>query len=86
MAAAFHGNNPEAWKKFLNTLDERLQFGLLSKIQNASAYHFEETTLYIEFLNQADIDYLAKDAMKQQLQILAQDILAVKEVIVRKPS
>lgn len=85
MAAASRGNNPKAWQTFLDTLDERLQFGLLSRIKNSSSYHFEESTLYIEFTQQQDIDYLSKDAMKQQLQILAKDILGVEKVIVRNP-
>ncbi len=86
MTAAFHGNNPDAWKKFLDTLDDRLQFGLLSYLKNATAYHFEEKILYIEFVNQSDIDYLSRDAVKQQLQVLAQSILGVEEVQIRKPS
>ena len=85
MAAASRGNNPTAWQKFLDTLDEKLQFGLLSRIKNSSSYHFEESTLYIEFEHQVDIDYLNKEAMKQQLQILAKDILGVEKVIVRPP-
>lgn len=85
MAAASSGNNPKSWQKFLDVLDERLQFGLLSKIKSSSSYHFEETVLYIEFEQQQDIDYLSKDAMKQQLQILANDILGVEKVIIRKP-
>ena len=83
MAAASSGNNPKAWEKFIETLDERLQFGMLSRIKNSSSYHFEESTLYIEFNQQNDIDYLSKDAMKQQLHILAKDILGVEKVIVR---
>lgn len=85
MAAASRGNNPKAWQKFLDTLDERLQFGLLSHIQNSSSYHFEAETLYIEFENEADIEYLSKDSMKQQLQILAKDIVGAEKVVVRKP-
>lgn len=83
MAAASSGNNPKAWEKFIDTLDERLQFGLLSRIKSSSSYHFEESTLYIEFNHQQDIDYLSKDAMKQQLNILAKDILGVEKVIIR---
>ena len=85
MAAASRGNNPKAWEKFLDTLDEKLQFGLLARIKNSTSYHFEESILYIEFNQQTDIDYLNKDAMKQQLQILAKDILGVEKVVVRTP-
>ena len=81
MAAASNGNNPKAWEKFLETLDDRLQFGLLTQIKNAISYHFEEATLYLEFENQSAIDYLSKDAMNQQLQILAKDILCVRRSI-----
>lgn len=86
MTAASRGNNPQAWQKFLDTLDEKLQFGLLSRIKNSSSYHFEETSLYIEFEQQSDIDYLSKDAAKQQLLILAKDILGVEKVVVRTPA
>jgi hypothetical protein len=83
MSIASPGNNPQLWSKFLDTLDERLQFGLLSHLKGCSSYHFEEATLFIEFEQQQEIDYFNKAATNQQLQILAKDILSIEKVIVR---
>lgn len=79
------GNNPEKWDKFLTALDEKLQLGLLKYLKNISSYHFEENILYIEPGSEVDRLYLTKDAVLQQLQLLAQDIVKVDGVKINLP-
>jgi hypothetical protein len=83
--ASRKGNNPERWEKFLVVLDERLQLGLLSYLQSIASYHFEEETLYIEPSGAKDMSYLSRPAVLQQLELLAKDILDVKEVKIKTP-
>ena len=84
-ASATKGNNQELWEKFLTSLDEKLQLGLLEHMRRVSAYHFEEGVLYINPGSEDDHKYLSKDAVFQQLQILAIDSLKVDKVKLRKP-
>ncbi len=82
--SAIKGNRPEAWDKFLSELDEKLQLGLLDRLERINSYHFEENVLYIEAGNTPDYDYLTKDTFFQQLQLLAQDAIKVDKVVVKK--
>ncbi|WKZ56617.1 MAG: hypothetical protein QY326_07765 [Bdellovibrionota bacterium] len=77
------GNNPERWEKFLTALDEKLQLGLLDYLKRVQSYHFEEDVLYIVPGNSEDQKYLQRDAVFQQLQILAQDTTGVMSVKVK---
>ena len=73
--AASKGNRPELWEKLLESLDEKLQLGLLDHLKRANSYHFEEEELFIEPGSDADEEDLTRDATFQQLQVLAQDAL-----------
>lgn len=84
-ASATKGNSQELWEKFLNLLDEKLQLGLLEHMRRVSAYHIEDDVLYINPGSEEDLKYLSKDAVFQQLQILAKDTLKVDRVKLRKP-
>ena len=79
------GNNPEKWDTFLTALDEKLQLGLLKYLKNISSYHFEENILYVEPGSETDYNYLTKDAVLQQLRLMAQDILQVEDVKISTP-
>jgi len=86
MADKTQGNNPELWNKFLSVLDERMQFGLLTHLRRCSGYHFEGDTLYLETSLANDAEYLSKDTVLQQLNVLATDIDIAKKVVVKKHS
>jgi len=75
------GNNPELWDKLLSHLDDKLQFGLLDHLRRVTSYHFEEEILYIEPGSDEDTEYLTKDPVLQQLQLMAQDALKVVEKV-----
>lgn len=77
------GNNPERWQKFLDTLDEKLQLGLLNYLQRISSYHFEGDDLYIEPGSAEDTEYLRRDSVLQHLQLLAQDAITVDRVKIK---
>ena len=62
------------------SLDEKLQFGLLEYLKKAKTYHFEEDVLFLQPGSPEDEKYFAKSAVTQQLLILAQDAVGVKEV------
>jgi hypothetical protein len=79
-SSALKGNNPEAWKKLLDHLDERLQLGLLDKLRKIHSYHIEDETLFLEISTDADVAYLSKPHNFQQLLLLAQDALNIKNV------
>lgn len=80
------GNDPQRWQKLLESLDEKLQLGLLDYLQKAAGYHFEEDTLFIEPANDTDHDYLSRDEIVQQLQLLAQDAVGIEKLKIKKPS
>lgn len=82
-ASSAKGNNPELWHKLLNELDEKLQFGLLEKLQRISSYHFEGDILFIEPSSAEDAQYLSKNATLQQLQVFAQSATRVDKVKLR---
>ncbi|MEZ4753191.1 MAG: hypothetical protein R3A13_02645 [Bdellovibrionota bacterium] len=77
------GNNPELWEKLLNTLDERLQLGLLDHLRRVSSYHFEDKLLIIEPLNSNDHEYLTRKAVQQQLETFAKDITKVERLEIK---
>jgi hypothetical protein len=77
------GNNPERWQRFLDTLDEKLQLGLLNYLQRIASYHFEGDDLYIEPGSPDDAEYLRRDSVLQHLQLLAQDAIKVDRVKIR---
>ena len=74
------GNQPETWQLLLNTLDEKLQLGLLDHLKRAESYHFEATSLEIKAGNQADFEYLSKPAVHQQLTIFAEQVANIEQV------
>jgi hypothetical protein len=78
------GNSPERWEKLLESLDEKLQLGLLDKLKKITAYHFEADILYIQPGSPEDEEYLKKDSVLQQLEFLAQDAVKVEKVKLKK--
>lgn len=79
-----NGNCPERWREFLESLDEKLQLGLLTYLQRIATYHFEDDVLFLEPRDQSDYDYLCKDAVAQSLQVLANDAVGVEEVKIQE--
>lgn len=79
------GNRPELWEKLLESLDEKLQLGLLDYLRRISSYHFEDDVLTIQTGSPEDADYLAKPAVLQHLELLAEDATGVRRVKVQKP-
>lgn len=77
------GNDPERWEKLLEGLDEKLQLGLLGKLNKVAAYHFEESVLFVQPGSKEDEEYLRKDAVFQQFQLLAQDLIKIEKVAIR---
>ncbi len=74
------GNNQEKWNRFLAVLDEKLLLGLLDKVRKTNSYHFEEDILFLEAATKEDYEYLNKDSVLQQIQLLAQDATGIKTV------
>ena len=83
-STAGKGNNPTLWDKLLNDLDEKLQLGLLDKLKRIAAYHFESDILFIQPGSQEDEDYLKKESVLQQLELLAQDSVKIDKVKIKK--
>lgn len=77
------GNNPQAWQKLLDELDEKLQFGLLEPLRRSTSYHFEDNTLFIEPSTQDDFNYLNKPPVLQQLQVFVQGAVGTEQVKLR---
>lgn len=84
-ASSAKGNNPELWQKLLDELDEKLQFGLLEKLQRIISYHFEGDVLYIEPFTPEDEQYLSKPSTLAQLQVFAQGATKIEKVKLKKP-
>jgi hypothetical protein len=82
--ATQRGNNPDSWQKLMTALDEKLQLGLLDYLRRVSGYHFENDNLYIEPGSKADEEYLKRESVFQQLNLLAQDAINVREVRITK--
>ena len=81
--SARKGNQPAVWEKFLNLLDERLQFGLLERLRRVKSYHIEGSILYIEPSSEIDTAYLKKSAVFIQLGILAKDGCGTEKVEIK---
>ncbi len=79
------GNNPEAWNKLLELLDDKLQLGLLDHLKRVSSYHVEDKTLTIQPEDKKDYDYLTKGAVAQQLSIFASEACSCEKVAINKP-
>jgi len=80
------GNNPDKWNLLLASLDEKLQFGLLDHLRKVLSYHFEERTLYLEPSNAEEAEYLNRPLTRQQIQLFAQDIIGVEQVVIQHSS
>lgn len=78
------GNSPDRWKKLLDTVDEKLQLSLLDHLKKISAYHFEEEILYLEPISKEEEEYLKKEVVLQQLELLAQDAVKVEKVKIKR--
>lgn len=78
------GNNPELWEKLLQSLDEKLQLGLLEYLKRCTSFHFENDTLFLEAASSEDYKYLSKDAVRIQLQLLAQDSVKVNQIVIKE--
>jgi hypothetical protein len=81
--SASRGNNPELWQKILMYLDDRLQLGLLDRLRRVSSYELSEPLLSIIPGSSEDERYLKKDAVLQQLRVLAADALGVTELSIQ---
>ena len=77
------GNSPEAWNRLLSDLDEKLQLGLLDRLKRVASYHVEDETLFIEPGSPDDAQYLTKDTVFQQLELLAQETVKVERVKIK---
>ena len=86
MNSSSRGNKPNEWDAFLTALDDKLQLGLLRKLEGVRSYHFEDDILYIEVGSAKDYDYLSENAHFQQLEILAQATLKVDRVKIKQPA
>lgn len=69
----------------MDSLDEKLQFGLLDHVRKVASYHFEERTLYLEPASAEEASYLNRSPILQQIQLIAQDIIGVEQVVVKNP-
>ena len=78
------GNSPERWNKLLEALDEKLQLNLLDHLRKVAGYHFEEDILYIEPTTSEEEDFFKRDAVFQQLQLFAQDVIKVDKVKIKR--
>ncbi len=78
------GNDPSRWAKILHALDDKLQLGLLERLRGAISYHFEADVLYIEPGSDTDLQYLSKETVLQQLQIIAGDSAKVEKVKIKQ--
>ena len=78
------GNNPERWNKLLDALDEKLQLNLLEHLRRVTTYHFEEDILYLEANTKEEEEFLRKDSVFQQLQLIAQDVIKVDKVKIKQ--
>lgn len=84
MNSSAKGNKPELWQKFLDALDEKLQLGLLDQLKKIASYHFEEDILYIQPGSAEQEEYLKKDPVFHQLELLAQDAIGIDKVKIKK--
>jgi hypothetical protein len=80
------GNNPEAWNKLLELLDDKLQLGLLDHLKRVASYHIEDKTLTIQPETQKDHDYLNKNSVAQQLVVFAGEACKCDKVLLNTPT
>lgn len=80
------GNNPQAWDKLLAVLDDKLQLGLLEHLRRVHTYHIEDQVLAIQAGNLNDQEYLLRDPVFHQLELLAQDAIKVEKLKIVKIS
>jgi hypothetical protein len=78
------GNNPELWNQLLTLLDDKLQLGLLDRLSRVASYHFEDQTLFIVPGLQSDHEYLAREAVQQQLSIYCKEATKHKRVALQQ--
>ena len=74
------GNDPDRWQRLLDSLDEKLQLGLLDQLRKVQSYHFEGNSLFLEGFSKEQCEYLSRPVVLQQLQFLAQDAIGIQEV------
>lgn len=84
MNAIVKGNNPERWQKLLDALDEKLQLGLLDRLKKIASYHFEEDVLYLNPASAEDEAYLSRETHFHQLELFAQETIAVDRVKIKR--
>ncbi len=70
------GNNEEAWQALLDSLNDKLQLGLLDHLRRAKSYHLESSILYIVPSNQSDYSYLTQASNLEPLRIFAEDVIS----------
>jgi hypothetical protein len=78
------GNDPDRWQQLVNALDEKLQLNLLTKLEKCVAYHFEDDILFLEVATLEEEEHFKKDAVFQQLQLIAQDVLKVDKIKIKR--
>jgi hypothetical protein len=76
--SASKGNAPEKWDKLLNELDDKLQLGLLDRLRRVEGYSYEGGTLLIQPGSAEDGEYLAREAVSQQLSVFAGLAIIIK--------
>lgn len=74
------GNCPEKWVILLRELDEKLQLGLLTRLQRALSYHIESDELVVTPKDTEDLQYLSKENTVQQLRLIAEACIGVKTI------
>ena len=71
------------WQKLLDSLDDKMQFGLLNALRATTTYHFEGDSLYLE-ANKATSAYLANHNNLNMLKIYATSAVAVKNISIKE--
>lgn len=80
MDTAATGNDPQRWEKLLSFLDEKLQLGLMGRLQRLAGYKFEDSILFLTPRTKEDEEFFVKDHVLQQLTLLAQDAVKIERV------
>jgi hypothetical protein len=83
MNAHSKGNNPETWQKLLDSLDDKMQFGLLNALRNCVTYHFEGETLFLES-NKATTAYLTNQNNLNMLKVYAGSTAGIKNIQIKE--
>lgn len=61
------------WENLLLMLDDRLQLGLLNKLEALNGHYLEGDTIILETNNQLDFEYLSKPQVKQQIELFLKE-------------